>query len=311
MTASGNEMVRSGTSRLAKVGLRIAAYQACFARLSAEEAKALRAVVFSSSGFEGLHTENVERLTRYATVGEMTEAAEASGWALADEETDVLVPDERGVEAAGGTLLRRRMRRLRESELPLLPRVDDDGMLRVRESFSAEAIGTGILELGRCLGTPMKQMRAWGLRKFAAENVVRCAGARLACRFLQHRDTEGASLNRVYRNSLNNLAAGGFVTGREGAGEAITPVSVLVFARVPETARVRHFTDLPVDAPERVEVRASDELAVLQTALDGVEAQLDGHIDESRDVRGEGEKRRPARGDQRCELDKRRALACA
>ena len=64
------------------------------------------------------------------------------------------------------------------------------------------------------------QLRVWGLRKFAAENVVRSGGARLACRFLQHRDVGAGCLDRVYRNSLNNLAAGGFVTGR--AKEAIS-----------------------------------------------------------------------------------------
>ena len=183
MTACGREMVRSGPSRLCKVGLRVAAFSACFALLDAAGACVLRRRIFAPDGFEGLSAENVTQLTGYESLELMAEACEASGWAYSDEWVDCQHP------------VNGEMRCVRESELPLLPYVCGDGLLHPARSFMAEGICYGIREIGRCLGTPPGKLKAWGLRKFAAENVVRSGDARLACRFLQHRDTEGASLN--------------------------------------------------------------------------------------------------------------------
>ena len=263
MTASGHEMVRSGPSRLHKVGLRLAAFTACFLKLSAAGARRLRAALYAPGGFEGLTAENVKVLTGYSNLEEMASACEASGWTFADAWVDIHV-------GGGGE-----RRRVRESELPLLPDVCSDGLLDPTRSFMAEAVGQGIIEIGRCLGTPPGKLRAWGLRKFAAENVVRSKNARLACRFLQHRSTEGQCLNRVYRNSLNNVAAGGFVTGAVDAGKSIVPVSVLVARRVPAIACLRGLSDLPADAPERAQIEET--LAPLLLAKATVEAQLEAH----------------------------------
>ena len=266
LTASGNEMARSGTSRLAKVGLRVAAFSACFHGLSPERAQALRVALFASDGFEGLTEENVHVWTAYSSLEEMAAACAESGWLWSDEETPWSITD---AQAAREGTARGPRRKLRESELPMYPDVDRDGMLLVGVSFTAEQLGVAFREVGRCLGMPPSKFQWWGLRKFSAENVVREGGAKLACRFLQHRDVGGQCLNRVYRNSLNNTAAGGFVTQRSGAGETIIPVSVLVGERVPATARVRGLQSLPEDAPERLEISvAVEELRKALLALD-------------------------------------------
>ena len=91
MTASGHEMVRSGPSRLHKVGLRLAAFTACFLKLSAAGARRLRAALYAPGGFEGLTAENVKVLTGYSNLEEMASACEASGWTFADAWVDIHV----------------------------------------------------------------------------------------------------------------------------------------------------------------------------------------------------------------------------
>ena len=86
ITPDSDQMVRIGTLGMIRLLFRCSSFRACYAKLDAERAAALRAKVANPSGYAGLEIED----TGYASLADLVAACRADGWVLDEPALDRL-----------------------------------------------------------------------------------------------------------------------------------------------------------------------------------------------------------------------------
>ena len=226
-----------------------ASFRACYAKLSAADADALRREVADPTGCAGLRLES----TGYDTWLDLVAACRADGWVL-DEPAQ---------------------------ERPLFPAVDEkSGNFLFTESFEVHRLCKRVIAGGRGLGMNEHCVGAWSFRKDATEVVAKTGKGEVAARVLGHRHVNSRTMDRVYRADLRCRDLGSYWTGR-AESVAGAPLTCLSARRVPMVGGVKSVRDLPADSPERAALdsdsavqEASEDVARATSAAQAVLAKV-------------------------------------
>jgi hypothetical protein len=245
ITPDSDEMVRIGTLAMIRLLIATASLRACYAKLNAAEAAALRSKVADPAGFAGLELES----TGYTTWAALVAACRKDDWVLDEPAWD----------------------------RPLFPGIDEKtGAFLFTETFDVQRLCNTLIGTGRGIGMNRHGVGAWSLRRDACEVVAKTGKGEVAARVLGHRHVNSRTMDRVYRADLRCRDLGAYWTGREEQ-VAGAPLTCLSARRVAEVGGVRSMADVPAGV-EREAITSSaslrDAKAARDAARDAVQAPL-------------------------------------
>ena len=228
LTPDSDQTVRIGVVAMQRMLVRCAAYRACYAKLNAAAAAALRAKVADRRGFAGLDVEE----TGYESAEALVQACHDDDWVL---------------EKAALTR-------------PLFPAVEaSTGRILFTETFEVPDLCKRLIGLGKALGMHPHQVGAWSLRKDACEQPAAAGDGEVGARVLGHRHVNSRTMDRVYRADLRTRDLGAYWMRREMlANVEGAPMDSLSAQRVVGLGGVRSYADVP-DGRER-EAAEGDEV---------------------------------------------------